>query len=261
MNFKHAILFLLCLFATQHISAQDFTVNKTNDNKVEITYNAKRKLKKVELYVSTDGGQDYQGPLTIKGDRYDIPKGKNKKIIWDPSVDNPRGYDGYFRFRLDKFQEEDPNYRKGFFLMLNPGFIVGDDTLGGFGGTFGYMFKRFGLSLSLGSYFGGEDGYSYPYTLYYSWGPSTYTRYQDGFSPNFYFQFGALYRIVPKFSLKVGIGMLREHSTLYAHGNPIGSLGFMLQFNHILLSTDGVFAGDTAYGFCGGLNFGVGYAF
>ena len=49
MNFKHAILFLLCLFATPHISAQDFTVNKTNDNKVEITYNAKRKLKKVEL--------------------------------------------------------------------------------------------------------------------------------------------------------------------------------------------------------------------
>lgn len=249
MNFKHAILFLLCLFATQHISAQDFTVNKTNDNKVEITYNTKTKLERVELFVSTNSGRDYQGPLKISGDCYDIPKGKNKKIYWDPSVNTPQGYDGYFRFRLDRYYQGD-RYRKGFFLMLNPGFIVGEDCLGGFGGTFGYMFMRFGLSLSLGSYFGGDEGFTDGY-----W-------YKDGFNPNFYLQFGALYKIVPKFSLKVGIGMLKDNSSEYGSlFNPIGSLGFMLQLNHFLLSTDGVFAGDSAYGFCGGLNFGVGYAF
>lgn len=259
MKFKHAILFLLCLFATPHASAQDFTVNKTNDNKVEITYNAKRKLKKVELFVSTDGGQDYQGPLTIKGDRYDIPKGKNKKIIWDPSVDNPRGYDGYFRFRLDR-QYENP-YQKGFFVMLNAGFIGGEDVDGGFNGspgisgTFGYMFGRAGLSLSIGSYLGGEEGYTY--ANYMGW---KYDR--RGYAPRFNFQVGAIYKVAPKFALKAGIGLLTDKSSVDGGGiNPLGSIGFMLQFNHFLFSTDGIFAGDSGAGFCGGLNFGVGYAF
>ena len=253
MNFKHAILFLLCLFATPHISAQDFTVNKTNDNKVEITYNAKRKLKKVELYVSTDGGQDYQGPLTIKGDRYDIPKGKNKKIIWDPSVDNPRGYDGYFRFRLDR-QYENP-YKKGFFVMLNPGFVNGSGyTCGGINGTFGYMFGRAGLSLSLGSYCGGEEGYTFANYMGWSYNETC-------FAPRFNFQVGAIYKVAPKFALKAGIGLLTDKSTVEGGINPLGSIGFILQFNHFLFSIDGIFASESGYGFCGGLNFGVGYAF
>ena len=118
MTIKHAIAAFACLFSILHVSAQDFKVSKTDDNKVEITYNTKRKLKKVELYVSTNDGRDYQGPLTIKGDCYDITKGKNKKIIWDPSVDTLQGYDGYFRFRLDRYQEENQKLKKASFLMF-----------------------------------------------------------------------------------------------------------------------------------------------
>lgn len=251
MNIKHTIAVLVCLFSILHASAQDFKVSKTDDNKVEITYNTKRNLKKVELYVSTNDGQDYQGPLTIKGDRYDIPKGKNKKIIWDPSVDNPRGYDGYFRFRLDRIREESA-YPNKFYMMVNPSFISGNDnTCGGIGVTLGYMFRRFGTYLSLGGYFGGRE-------------PSP--RY-SGFMPEVNFQVGGFYKITPKYAIKAGIGLLTDES-IHTYGaynevnvNPLGSIGFMFQHKHLLCSVDCVLTSESGNGFCGGMNFGIGYAF
>ena len=46
MNIKHAIAAFACLFSILHVSAQDFKVSKTDDNKVEITYNTKRNFEK-----------------------------------------------------------------------------------------------------------------------------------------------------------------------------------------------------------------------
>ena len=47
-----------------------------------------------------------------------FPKEKNKKIIWDSSVDTLQGYDGYFRFRLDRYQEENQKLKKASCLMF-----------------------------------------------------------------------------------------------------------------------------------------------
>ena len=271
MNIKHTIAVLVCLFAIQHASAQDFKVSKTDDNKVEITYNTKRNLKKVELFVSTNSGQDYQGPLNITGDTYDIPRGKGKRIFWDPATDTPEGDKGLYRFRLDRYREVNTDvYSNRFFIMLNPSFLNGEYACAGFGGTIGYIFRKFGLTVSIGSYFGGLEPAFQSWSSYESGFPSWHSSYHDGYNPNLYFQVGGLYKVTDMIAIKAGLGFLRDenmHKDYTGDGydsfNLLGSLGLMLQFNHFLVSLDGNLTSTQGElgGFCGGLTLGIGYAF
>ena len=265
MNIKHTIAVLVCLFAIQHASAQDFKVSKTDDNKVEITYNTKRNLKKVELFVSTNSGQDYQGPLNITGDTYDIPRGKGKRIFWDPATDTPEGDKGLYRFRLNRYREVS-DYNKGFFILINPSVMIGAYASFGMGGTVGYMFGHFGVTLSAGSYMGGLDP-----QIAFAYGLGQYSHYyeHDGYKPGIYCLAGGLYKVTPKIAVKASIGILIDKNKFVSQFcgertlHPFGSLGGMLQFNHFLVSLDGNLGGFSGmYGnICGGLTLGLGYAF
>lgn len=79
-------IFLLFLLQNQYISAQKVThlVSKQKDNIIIITYNLETiNPCKITLYVSTDGGKNWDGPLKmVKGDVGDNVKSGENHIFW-----------------------------------------------------------------------------------------------------------------------------------------------------------------------------------
>lgn len=239
-------IFLLSMFLIPSLMgwAQKIKVSQLDNNRLKISYNTRRQIERVSLYVSTDGGLNYNGPLSISGDTCNVRKGKNKSIIWRVTDNYPNGISGDFIFRLDQKLPERKYYR-GFYVAYESPFLFGWSNIGGVGATFGYLFGRWGISVS-----GGASGAMN--------GDSDYLEYPG------YFLLGPTYNLTSNFALKGSVGFMIERAKEYSYwgGGPCfaGTLGFMYVKNHLVASLES-FHSSSSTGYYGGLKIGLGYLF
>lgn len=223
--------------------AQKIKVSQLDNNRLKISYNTRRQIERVSLYVSTDGGLNYNGPLSISGDTCNVRKGKNKSIIWRVTDNYPNGISGDFIFRLDQKLPERKYYR-GFYVASEASFLSGWVNIGGVGATFGYLFGRWGISVSGGGMLGDvKEILEYPG----------------------YFLLGPTYNLTPNFALKGSVGFIIERAKegySYGGGGPYlaGTLGFMYVKNHFVASLES-FHSLSSTDYYGGLKIGLGYLF
>lgn len=237
-------IFLLSMFLIPSLMgwAQKIKVSQLDNNRLKISYNTRRQIERVSLYVSTDGGLNYNGPLSISGDTCNVRKGKNKSIIWRVTDNYPNGISGDFIFRLDQKMPERKYYR-GFYVASEVSFLSGWSNIGGVGATLGYLFGRWGISVSGGGMLGDvKECLEYPG----------------------YFLLGPTYNLTPNFALKGSVGFMQERAKVdyIWGGGPFlaGSLGFMYVKNHFVASLES-FHSRSSTDYYGGLKIGLGYLF
>lgn len=81
---KYFILFALVAFGAIHSFAQQIVDIHQEGDKIKIEYDLREAADFVRLYVSTDGGVIYRGPLKfVEGDVEKVAAGYNRIITWD----------------------------------------------------------------------------------------------------------------------------------------------------------------------------------
>lgn len=81
---RYTLFFVLLLLAVFSVKAQQIVDVHQSGEKIIIEYDLSQPAEFVRLYVSTDGGENYRGPLKqVEGDVKDVPAGYNRSITWD----------------------------------------------------------------------------------------------------------------------------------------------------------------------------------
>ena len=81
---RFTLLFGFLLLVAFSMKAQQIVDVHQSGDKIVIEYDLSQPAEFVRLYVSTDGGVNYRGPLKqVQGDVRDVPSGYNRSITWD----------------------------------------------------------------------------------------------------------------------------------------------------------------------------------
>lgn len=81
---KYWIFWVMTLMAAVSAKAQQIVDVHQSGEKIVIEYDIDQPAEFVRVYVSTDGGETYKGPLQyVEGDVRDVPAGYNRSITWD----------------------------------------------------------------------------------------------------------------------------------------------------------------------------------
>ena len=130
------LLFILTIalgFALPSFAQQIVDVHQMGD-KIVIEYDLSQPAEFVRLYVSTDGGTTYRGPLRqVEGDVKDVPSGYNRSITWDVLKEFSTFESDNVKFKLsiklkEKWHKETfitANIAYSFAPQLSFGFSVG----------------------------------------------------------------------------------------------------------------------------------------
>lgn len=113
-------------------------------DKIVIEYDLSQPTEFVRLYVSTDGGNTYRGPLRyVEGDVKDVPSGYNRSITWDVLKEFSTFESEHVKFRVSiKLKEK---WRKETFVTANVAYSFAPQT--SFGLSVGQV-RHFGWFVS-----------------------------------------------------------------------------------------------------------------
>ena len=141
--------------AVPALGQQIVDVHQSGD-KIVIEYDLSHPAEFVRLYVSTDGGDTYRGPLRqVEGDIKDVPSGYNRSITWDVLKEFKTFESDNVRFKLSiKLKEK---WTKATFVTANAAYSFAPQVSLGF--SVGQV-KHFGWFVSVmtnGSFTGMGD--------------------------------------------------------------------------------------------------------
>lgn len=142
---RNKLLLSLLLLASITVSAQQIVDVHQQGDKIIIEYDLKEPAEFVRLYVSTDGGQNYRGPLKqVDGDIANVLAGYNHSITWDVLKEFKELDGNDIKFKLSiKLKEK---YYKETFFTLNGAYSSSPQL--SFGFSVGQV-KRFGWFVSV----------------------------------------------------------------------------------------------------------------
>jgi len=184
MNYRKYLLVLLTLLVSGIINAQQVTnvSSQLSGDNIIVNYTltgAKFNQKfNVQLYVSLDGGETFQGPLNgVRGDIGENIKSGNRKIFWDPYKDvNSLDGDIIFDVRAEvinqKIEKHFFVHYTGNYSLRNSGYTAPFGlSIGQIGKVGWYASARLNTSAFKGSTydFNGTDVVGYDKVLYYEY--------------------------------------------------------------------------------------------
>lgn len=128
---KFTLLFGLLLLSVLSVRAQQIVDIHQSGDKIVIEYDLSQPAEFVRLYVSTDNGETYRGPLRyVEGDVNNVPAGYNRTITWDVLKEFKTFESDKVKFKLSiKLKEKWP---KEFFVTLNGAFSPAPQSSFGF---------------------------------------------------------------------------------------------------------------------------------
>ena len=141
---KYTLLFGFLLLAVFSMKAQQIVDVHQSGDKIVIEYDLSQPAEFVRLYVSTDGGVNYRGPLKqVQGDVRDVPSGYNRSITWDVLKEFKTFESDNVKFKLSiKLKEK---WRNETFVTANVAYSFAPQT--SFGFSVGQV-KHFGWFVS-----------------------------------------------------------------------------------------------------------------
>ena len=111
------ILAILFCFSALWTNAQEDIRVKQDGKDIIIEYDLEKEATNVKLYVSTDNGQNFKGPMEyVSGDIENVMAGKNKQIRWNV-IKEWGGLKGNVSFKLEKKYRK--YYHTNSFFLLN----------------------------------------------------------------------------------------------------------------------------------------------
>ena len=114
------IYFVWCffaLYASSAVAQQIVDVHQSGD-KIVVKYDLKTPAEFVRLYVSTDGGETFRGPLQfLEGDLRNIPAGYDRSITWDVLKEFGSFQSDQVKFKLSVMTKE--KWHKQTFITVN----------------------------------------------------------------------------------------------------------------------------------------------
>lgn len=196
--FAVAIGFALPSFAQQIVD-----IHQMGD-KIVIEYDLSQPAEFVRLYVSTDGGTTYRGPLKqVEGDVKDVPSGYNRSITWDVLKEFSTFESENVKFKLSiKLKEK---WRKETFVTANVGYSFAPQL--SFGFSVGQV-KHFGWFVSAMTNGGFTGMGNLPECDGVGYIEGDYLPMYDGTttSDRLSVMAGGLFRVIEPLCIRVGLG-------------------------------------------------------
>ena len=155
MKRQWLIIVAALAMAVPALGQQIVDVHQSGD-KIVVEYDLSHPAEFVRLYVSTDGGDTYRGPLKqVEGDIKDVPSGYNRSITWDVLKEFKTFESDNVRFKLSiKLKEK---WTKATFVTANAAYSFAPQASFGFSAG---QVKHFGWFVSVMTN-GSLSGFSY----------------------------------------------------------------------------------------------------
>ena len=145
MRNKYLFMIAIALLFASNVKAQQIVDVRQVGDKIVISYDISAPADFVRLYVSTDGGKNYRGPMKqVKGDLRNVPAGFNHSITWDVLKEFRSFKSDNVKFKLSIKQRE--KWVKESFFTLNSAYSPAPQF--SFGLSLGQV-KHFGWFVSL----------------------------------------------------------------------------------------------------------------